>query len=373
MIASTAFVFAGTGCSGETGGQGGEAGNSDDDPSQDACAADGCWNGVECRRGSLESYWRDPFPTFEEAVAAADEWEEMELRVCTDEGVLLRSYSAIGTCGEYDWVVVGFGTGGQTEFFDSSGKLVGAEGRSDINEFCGQRSFTIVYGAVPDCTREVVDDTCEPVPFGLGRSPLRCRDTAATTLFFDGGFDADDWDTGLLIEGAAGAPSDFAATTELTAIGGDPDAYRAMSHTIDTQSCTEAPCGYTMAVVYRRLGWAYDPRETGTIQEINYSESKRARSQLRETLSTLVLFQENESGEEVRYEMVRGPVIVDRATWMPDGGCTLAPRDFTPTGLDFDGRPISFGYLRRTTVDDPGIVLVSTHDIDNFRVAVVPK
>lgn len=56
-----------------------------------------------------------------------------------------------------------------TEFFDASGTMAAAERETDCDCFCGDRSFSMTFGPVPDRSREPTIETCEPVPAALGR------------------------------------------------------------------------------------------------------------------------------------------------------------------------------------------------------------
>ena len=335
------------------------------------CASDACIG------GSLEDYCDGPCRSFDEALAAANALEEQEVPFC-DDGTLRRSYSGVGTCDDFRWVELRPSLDSRIEFFDAVGTMVAAEYGTDCNCFCGGTSFSKSYGPVPNCERVQTDEPCEVIPFSLGRSPLGCRETNNTTLLFDDTFAEEDWITELVLYEANGEPSDFEYGSEQVESAIDANTFRLTRHTIDTQSCSAEPCGYSMKGVNRRVGWTYDPQTSGEIDHIHYTESQRVRldqgSIPRSGLEwTFVVFQEGDSGEQVRYEVTRGEQEIASSSWQDKGHCTLRPDDFTPAGLDFGGSPLSFGYARRTTADSQGRRLTLEHSIDHFRIAVVPK
>jgi hypothetical protein len=335
------------------------------------CASDACIG------GSLEDYCAGPCRSFDEALAAANALEEQDVPFC-DDGTLRRSYSGVGTCNDFRWVELRPSLDSRIEFFDAAGTMVAAEYSTDCNCFCGDTSFSKTYGPVPNCERVRTDEPCEVIPFSLGRSPLGCEETNDTTLLFDDTFAEEDWITEIVLHEANGEPSDFEYSSEQVESTIDANTFRLTRHTIDTQSCSAEPCGYSMKGVNRRVGWTYDPQTSGEIDHIHYTESQRVRldqgSIPRAGLEwTFVVFQESGSGEQVRYEVASGEQEIASSSWQDKGNCTLSPDDFTPAGLDFDGPPLSFGYARRTTADSQGTRLTLEHSIDHFRIAIVPK
>jgi hypothetical protein len=56
----------------------------------------------------------------------------------------------VGTCGRWRFVRLRDSYSGWTQFFDVSGKIVGATRWSDTNSFCSGKAFAIDYGVVPE-------------------------------------------------------------------------------------------------------------------------------------------------------------------------------------------------------------------------------
>ena len=143
---------------------------------------------------------------------------------------------------------------------------------------------------------------------------------------------------------------------------------------IDTARCTEAPCGYEIEALYRRRDWVYDPQEDGAILKIHYSQSTRvADSEPAETLTAPVFFQENAGGEVVRHDWQFPGRPLDTSDWLPRGDCSANLGYFTDPPPDYKGGPISFGIVRRTRLDEPGLIVDTQHDLDSFRVTVIPQ
>jgi len=93
-------------------------------------------------------------------------------------------YAETGTCGEYVYVATSGGYGGPTEYFDSTGELVGVKVSSDTNEFCDGDSFSKFFGDVPECEHQVTQDFCVPDGQNSCQSDLSeyCGGQECTTL-----------------------------------------------------------------------------------------------------------------------------------------------------------------------------------------------
>ncbi len=125
------------------------------------CLADtegllGCFDtsSDECIGGSLEDYCAGPCRSFDEALAAANALEEQDVPFC-DDGTLWRSYSGVGTCDDFRWVMLRPSLDSRIEFFDAAGTMVAAEYWTDCDCFCDNTSFFKSYGPVPNCERVI--------------------------------------------------------------------------------------------------------------------------------------------------------------------------------------------------------------------------
>lgn len=70
----------------------------------------------------------------------------------------------VGTCGDLEYVGWGDGFGSETHFFNANNELLAVGIGSDTNQFCGGTAFSVFYGFVPDCRREVREDFCPDRP-----------------------------------------------------------------------------------------------------------------------------------------------------------------------------------------------------------------
>jgi len=192
-------------------------------------------------------------------------------------------------------------------------------------------------------------------------------------IFEDGDFQPDDWETTVFIQPSSGAGFEV----DQLATGGNPDAFRKMTHTL--------PLGVAGAggpVVYHvRKTATYDPVAQGAINVIDYQEdSSILVSPLRSNpiVSHLLLEQD---GRRYLASFPSQP-LTPPTPWTTLGRNGLQATDFViadgppcdenATCPDFSasGKPIRFGYRRDAST---GLVVTAAtieSGIDNWKVTV---
>lgn len=85
-----------------------------------------------------------------------------------------------------------------------------------------------------------------------------------------------------------------------------------------------------------------------------------------------MLFRENTPGEELRHDWRFPGGPIDTTEWSTRGDCSANLGHFTDPPPDYEGGAISFGIVRRTHLDEPGLMVDTRHDLDSFRITVVP-
>lgn len=203
---------------------------------------------------------------------------------------------------------------------------------------------------------------------GIAGAPLPARASPASVVIADSTFASSDWfsaATGF----TSGAGSGFTFGSVTVASGGNPGAYRSITHTL-TAPTSGGVTGVTVYNTYAAVGGVFDPATSGPIQSLTYSEDRRPlNAEPADGRTFIYLIQDN-----VRYEYDLPPVPA--AGWQSRSFPNLTAADFAGSGApsqlpDFSaqGGPITFGfghsYSRNFGAFESGHDYAV--DIDNWR------
>lgn len=161
------------------------------------------------------------------------------------------------------------------------------------------------------------------------------------------------------------------------AAGGNPGAYREMTHT-NPVNTVEPGMSTFVNILHRRLGWEYNPAVSGAIDHIDMAMDRKIFSITsggipQFNLAVGHVFRIYQDG--AAYFATDGVTITDYE-WETHSRVALRAEDFGSPGNrpDFSasGAPISFGFTRSNTNTAQSVEVVSVHGVDNFVVTVVP-
>jgi hypothetical protein len=192
-------------------------------------------------------------------------------------------------------------------------------------------------------TSEVVEPANEPV-------------IIADTEFLDS-----DWTvTGAFNNGAR-------ETHERRTTGGNPGAYRHMEHTV--------PGTASLSVTHEYVAASYDPSTAGAISGVDYTVDRIDIDPPFVGAAIGARFAVFQDG--VRY-LANAVTTFTNTEWQIHTLKCLTPQDFTPVNdrlPDFSasGSPLTFGFVRSNTNNNPSGSLVLQNGADNFRVVVYPE
>jgi hypothetical protein len=189
-------------------------------------------------------------------------------------------------------------------------------------------------------------------------------------VFQDGEFLAQDWSASAIANPAVGGPTH---DEEQLGTGGNPDAYRRMTHDM-------SPGPSSLTVFHLSSASSYDPTTLGAIYLIDYTEDCTQPDLATTSLavsSNLLVVQSGRryavTGPNYCYtagwntQLPRDALLATRFTLVdgPACGAGEACPDFSAGAA-----PLSFGYVR-STVSAAGAAAGSTlHGIDNWKVTV---
>lgn len=182
-------------------------------------------------------------------------------------------------------------------------------------------------------------------------------------VFSDQAFGEADWEA---IDLNVDVGNTFSANQQ--AGGGNPGAFRRMTHTI--------PVSGSVVIFHKYLGGTYDPSVDGAIDHLDYQEDRIQISSAAAVVGRPALIQDG-----VVYE---GPldIFFQGEGWHGQANPELTAEDFVEHGFlgnpedgphpNFSslGEAISFGYIRGTSVQFNG--LFTEHGIDNWSFTIVP-
>ncbi|MBC8239070.1 MAG: PEP-CTERM sorting domain-containing protein [Alphaproteobacteria bacterium] len=160
--------------------------------------------------------------------------------------------------------------------------------------------------------------------------------------------------------------------------GGNPDAYRFMTHTMPGPVSLMVPA--TNLWIYHEFqGASYDPSVSGAIASVNYSEDQRqfnppfagaaigARAAIEQAgvvyvSSTHINYNHVGSWQTAVLPGLAAADFIDFASFGFAGGDDMFDNpDFSPTGS-----VIRFGFVRANTTGTVGVLQVTEHGIDNW-------
>ena len=145
------------------------------------------------------------------------------------------------------------------------------------------------------------------------------------------------------------------------ATGGNPAGYRHMVHILPGMS------SLTLQHVY--TGGSYDPSVSGAIRHLHYMEDR-------------IQFNPPFAGASIgtTFRMFQGAAGTFRTAALSFGSTTwesvlmqrLTPSSFAPANVNFTatGGPITFGYQRSNTNNNPVTPVTTNHGIDNWTVVI---
>lgn len=187
--------------------------------------------------------------------------------------------------------------------------------------------------------------------------------TAATTVISDTDFLLSDWSATAIFTGNGGSH-----TVSQSLTGGNPGAYRFMTHTMNAGVAH-------VDVFHEFLGASYDPSVQGGFGALDYQEDQ-------------IQFNPPFVGAAIGArpaliqggETFLGPVInYTDLTWQTVQLSGLTANDFTgmTSGQNPDfsssGGVIGFGYFRRNSQGPGGTGRTNEHGIDNWSVTIIPE
>lgn len=189
-------------------------------------------------------------------------------------------------------------------------------------------------------------------------------------VFQDGEFLATDWSVSAITSPVQNGP---AHSETLTATGGNPGAYRSMTHEMSTGSSS-------LRVIHRHQNASYNPTSLGAIYVIDYTEDCiRLNAAVTDRLvdSSLLIEQAG------RRYVAKTPNFCASTRWdaMPTRS-GLGSRDFTildgpacasnEACPDFSGnaQPLHFGFVRSAELAASSAAVSIAHGIDNWKVTV---
>lgn len=189
-------------------------------------------------------------------------------------------------------------------------------------------------------------------------------------VFQDGEFLATDW---LLSAIASPAQNGPAHSEALTATGGNPGAYRGMTHEMSTGPSS-------LRVVHHYQGASYDPVSQGAIHVIDYTEDC---IRLNAAVTNRLVDSSPLIEQAGRRYVAKTPNVCNSTRWaaMP-ARSGLGARDFAildgpacPSNEacpDFAGnaQPLHFGFVRSAELAASSAAVSIAHGIDNWKVTV---
>jgi hypothetical protein len=171
----------------------------------------------------------------------------------------------------------------------------------------------------------------------------------------------DDFATGLQWSVTFGGTNGTGHSETNNATGGNPGGYRHMVHTLPGMTSVVLQHVYT--------GGSYDPSVSGAIRHLHYMDDR-------------IEFNPPFAGAGIgtTFRMFQGTAGTFRTeavgftstTWQTVVLLRLTPSSFAPTNVNFTatGGPITFGYQRSNTNNNPVTAYTTTHGIDNWTVVV---
>jgi len=221
----------------------------------------------------------------------------------------------------------------------------------------------------PGCTAGLPEDCAAPGDED-GDGAADCLDTecvghpacaAAPITFQDPEFEDADW---VVEEEQTSGP--IRATYRRELAGGNPDAYRAMTHDFEDDDGAEA-----IRTFQRYVPATYDPGAAGAIESIDFGIDVRTDRQIG---NGFLVFQ---AGAHFRAAYA----LHDPAgeTWQPHVVTGLTEADFLAddgvTTPDFSaaGAPVAFGFMRASSSTPPTPQFSNEHGADNFVVTIYPR
>lgn len=155
-----------------------------------------------------------------------------------------------------------------------------------------------------------------------------------------------------------------AVTQQRSVTGGNPDAYRFMTH--------DLPPSSSLSVFHRYEAAAYDPSTQGAIGgiSVSFDDIEIQPPFVGAAIGQLFVVWQGDA-----YFYAKQPLTYTTTDWRTRRLFCLKPADFMPYGdklPDFSaaGAPLRFGVIRSNTNNSTTTSYTTQHGLDNFRVAV---
>lgn len=168
------------------------------------------------------------------------------------------------------------------------------------------------------------------------------------------------WTTAV-IQSTGNPTAPQTATTQAT--GGNPGAFRQMTHTFSTAGDIWVNHIFGSAT--------YNPQQQGAITSIDYAEDQAVLSGPFLGAAVAGWFIIIQNGQS--FERALNPNAFSSTTWVRSTLSGLTPASFAPApGPNFSatGAPMQFGYRRANTNTSASAQFTITHAIDNWRVTI---
>lgn len=217
----------------------------------------------------------------------------------------------------------------------------------------------------PPCTAGLPED-CGNASDDDGDDLVDCEDPDCAeevacggdvVRFFDGTFDDGDWEIAEITT-VGGAPAPTAAQA---LAGGNPGAYRAMTHEFSASDFMES-----VRVFHRYRRAEHDPGAQGAIATIDFGLDHLGDRDVGEGFA---VYQDNVV-YEAAYEIVEGGAGWGSRTREGLRAADFLSADATSPDFSASGSPLRFGYLRANSTTPPTPDLSIAHGADNFAVAL---
>ncbi len=222
----------------------------------------------------------------------------------------------------------------------------------------------------------VVQEPGNHVPV-IVSSPVTSLGVPNTITFSDGEFNPADWETFVFTHGNGGSTSSTRVES-----GGNPGAYERIDHVINEAPPTDLSTIYTGRM---RKGVVYDPRISGPVESISYSEDFRLLSGTgggTEGQGSSLILRQNGALYFAAYSVTGLSMMWNHklVAGLRAEDFVLLPNDLIPQQPpvaphpDFSGQgmPIEFGFSRSNSNFIGGGSYTTSGAIDNWSVTVTP-